>query len=94
MFSLGVTQRTCLIEVNMFFIKMVEDMPPLKYQTVCFPLVNTKQYVSYRITKLCFHLANTKQYVFYRKTKDAKDMLTITSQNYVSSWKSYRITLL
>ena len=71
------------------------EMFPLKYKTaVCFLSANTKQYVSYRITKLCFHLANTKQYVFYRKTKDAKDMLPITSQNYVSSWKSYRITLL
>ena len=67
---------------------MVEDMPPLKYQTVCFPSVNTKQYVSYLITKLCFHLANTKQYVSYRKRKDAKDMFPITSQNYVSSWNT------
>ena len=83
MFSLGVTQRTCLIEVNMFFIKMVEDMPPLKYQTVCFPLVNTKQYVSYRITKLCFHLANTKQYVSYGKTKD-----------YAFEWKIKRVCFL
>ena len=58
-------------------------MFPLKYKTT-----NTKQYVSYRITKLCFHLANTKQYVSYRKTKDAKDMFPITSQNYVSSWNT------